>query len=508
MPIDSETRFSDGWWLRVLFQRLDARNQGSMNGPAELTSRQRPSGFVRPGLRLLRDWYLGRPPLPAAAAGWTSGFGEFIEFSRMNYASLVVDPTRHRMKPLGWRTAAQGDDLGDALALQISRANDLAVAFSDCAKDSLSLGDGYMVVGGPPPGERFPLVTAESPLQVITAEDVQSRRTLAGLKVTVDEWTGAHLAFLYLPGRVRVAVENRPASTVGISALTDAAFGAGWDWDEAASGPLPDGMGTVVPVVRFPNRDGVGDFEPHLPTLARINNTILDRVVIGKLQAFRQRAVKNLPQTSDGQPAAADGSNVIDYSDVFSADPGAMWQVPEGVEFWESQVADLTGIRGAIKDDVQALAAATHTPLHLITPDAAAGSAEGASLLREEHVFKVEDRRERAQGRLAKVMALCFLAMGERERADVSQIETLWQPAERYSLTEKASAASQLKGILPFEAIATDILQYPPDAVVRLSAQRSADLLFQDLADAAAAAGSAAAATQVSSAGVPAGDGG
>ncbi|NAE18045.1 hypothetical protein [Enterococcus hirae] len=487
MTIDTETLGSPGWWLQVLSRKLHERNEGRAWGTAvafggsALRERE-----VRPGLFLLRDWYRGNPPLPEPAEGWRKGFTEFLRLARMNYAELVVEPTRFRMRPRGWRTAVAGDDTGDAQALRIARANDLAVAFGDVAKDMLSLADAYMIVGEPQEATGIPLITAESPLTTITAHDRATGKTLAALKEQMDEWTGEFSSYVFTPGRVDVA---RRATKAG---FTGSVYGPDWDWDEAASGALPAAFADVVPVFRFRNRDGVGDFEPHLDVLARINNGLLDRVVVSKLQAFRQRAIKNLPETSDGQEPRPDGSNVVDYSGAFEADPGTLWQVPDGVDFWESQAIDLGPLRMAVKDDVEGLAAVTSTPLHLITPDAASGSAEGASLLREGHIYKVIDRRDRASGPLARVMACAFAFMGDQDRADVTQIETLWDPAERFSLAEKGSAAAQLNGILPDEELFTEVLQYPPDAIPRLlsmkRAQAATALLFAPPAPAASAA--------------------
>jgi hypothetical protein len=476
VPIDTDTPRSPGWWLKVLARKLHDRNRGAGWSMAAV-ERQRDS---RPGLVLLRDWYRGDPPLPVGAAGWQAGFREFTRISRTNFAELVVEPTRFRMRPLAWRTAAAGDETGDAKALQVARANDFGVVFSDFAKDMLSLGDAYMIVGEPRPSG-IPLITAETPLQVITAHATATGEVIAALKMLRDEWDDSEYAYVYLPGEVWVARrESRTASTGG------AVVGEHWSWDEDLSGPLPAGFEDVVPVVRASNLDGHGDFETHLDILGRINNGILDRVVAAKIQAFRQRAVKGLPDVYP--PGHEHAGQEVDYTGVFEAAPGSMWQVPDGVEFWESAVNDLSGLRLSIKDDVEQLAAVTATPLHLITPDAASGSAEGASLMREEHILKVEDRRTRAAGALARVMALAFRFMGDDARADVSQIETLWEPAERFSLTEKASAAAQVKGTLPTEAIYTDILQYPPDAVPRLNAQRAGDLLYQALDVAGASA--------------------
>jgi hypothetical protein len=97
----------------------------------------------------------------------------------------------------------------------------------------------------------------------------------------------------------------------------------GWEWTTTPQElPAP-----VVPVVR--SRTGHGpctaharaSSRPHLPILDRINYTILNRLEIATLQAFRQRAIKGVPDKD------AEG-NEIDYDDIFSADPGALWQLP------------------------------------------------------------------------------------------------------------------------------------------------------------------------------------
>ena len=115
----------------------------------------------------------------------------------------------------------------------------------------------------------------------------------------------------------------------------------------------------MIPVVQFGNRlDMFGrsrsEFEPHLGLLDRINYTVLSRLEIATLQAFRQRALK-------GAPVEDEHGNEVNYDDIFEADPGAMWLLPEGAEMWESGMVDLGPIRQAIRDDVQDLAAVSRT---------------------------------------------------------------------------------------------------------------------------------------------------
>ena len=467
MPIDSATPQSPGWWLQRLTTELQQRNRGHRWSQMSRTRRG------RPGLDLLDSYLQGDPPLPTVAAGWSETLLPLLREARMNYAELVVEAPRERMIPLGWTTAVDADENGDQVAARIAAANELELRSADVFRWMLCLGDGYMMVGPPDPMTGIPVVSKEDPRQVITADDPATGRAMAALKLFLDDWTGDRLAYVYVPGAVWVA--RQPAGVLSPSGFSPST----WNWDPDLSRAYPAGFEDLVPIVRFRNVDGQGEYERHLDVLDRINREIFRRVTIAEYQAFRQRAVIGLPETSDNAAPADDGSNVIDYTDVFTADPGALWQAPEGVNFWESAAIDLGPVRAAVKDDVEALAAATRTPLHYITPDAAQGSAEGASVMRESLVYRVEDRRRRAAAAFARVMSTAFRMMGESERADVLSIRTIWQPAERYSLSERSNAAVQLVGVIPNRIIRRDILQYTPDQIEALDRADAEDLQRQ-----------------------------
>lgn len=463
MAIDTETPRSPGWWLVRLNQRLRERRFGgnytsTQGGYRSWMEKKRREN--RPGIDLLADYLRGEPPLPTCSDSWREAMRPFLRMSRLNLAELVISSALERMIPLGWATSAEDDRDGDRVADRVAKVNDFAALFPDVFENMLALGDGYALVG-PGPGRDEPLVTAEDPREVITAHDPATGAVIAALKVYRDEWDDTEWAHVYLPGQVFVATRNLRGDS-----------GRGWEWDEERSGPTLDG---VIPIVRFRNRRGAGDFEPHIDVLDRINDTIFQRVAVGKYQAFRRLGMINLPGED------ADGTE-IDYSGVFTADPGAVWQLPADVSIWESGVVDLTGLRMAIKDDATYLAGVCRTPLHYILPDAAQGSAEGASMQRENLVYRVEDRQRRANGPLAQVMSLCFRYMGEGARADSLTIRTLWQPAERFSLSERMSAATQAKAAgLPQGPIYTDVMQYAPDALPRLERARAEDLLYAPL---------------------------
>ncbi len=379
MPIDVSVPLSPGWWFKQLL--------------AELGERQA-------RYDLLDSYYRGDPPAPWGPENCSAAFRKFQRKARANWASLIVEAVRERQVPVGFRTGADGDEFGDAAAWRIWQGNNLDAEWKPHNRAKLSMSDAYMIVGPAPAGTDVPLVTPEDPRQVVTAAEPGNRRvTRAALKVFTDDWTGQDVAYLYLPGFVLRARRRSTATGFGWDA-------SGWEWD----GPEQALGVPVVPVVRFSNRAdlfgrSLGEFEDVIDDIDRINLMLLQRLTVAVMQAFRQRAVQgSLPkQDNNGQ--------VINYDDIFRADPGAVWSLPDGVTMWESAGVDLTPILESVKADVRDLAATTRTPMFYLFPDAANGSAEGASLQREGLVFKVTDRNDECSDPLERVMALAILSM-------------------------------------------------------------------------------------------------
>lgn len=449
MPIDTQTPDSPGWWLARLEKRLVDR---------------------RPRLDRLWRYYIGEPDLPEGADGCREAYRAFQRKARTNYARLAVKATRDRIVLTGFRTGADDDENGDRAARSIIYANGLRVEYGDLHTFALVMGVGYTITGGPTSATAgLPTITVEDPRQVITDHDpVNVRRVRAALKIFTDDADegGTDYAYLYLPGQVFVA--TRPTRRVRTVA------GGSWEWDQDRSGPLPNGFEDVVPVVRFLNEDGLGEFEPHLDLLDRINKTVLDRMVIAAMQAFRQRGIAgDLPDVDE------DG-NEIDYAALFRPGPGELWKMPEGAVLTELGATDLRPILEAAKDDVRDFAAVTATPLYFISPDAANGSAEGASTMREAHVFKCEDRIVRFSDSHAQTMAHAFRFAGDDVRANLLAMEPLFRPAERHSLVERSQASSQAQDV-PWRTRMTDIWQFSPDKVAEMETERSMDALLAGL---------------------------
>lgn len=456
---------SPAWWLNHLALKFDARDTTFDLTVDNLT--RVPVGPIRTRrqrFNLLWSYYVGRPPMPQVAEDYTDTFQDVLRKGRATYAPMCIKSMLDRMQLNGVRTGVGGSGpTGDDVAKRIMQYSAFAAAFKDLLSYLFAMSEGYLMAVPAMPGavDRTPLITAEDPRFCVGEPDPHNPNQLrAALKVGYDPVLQREIAWLFLRGR-RYQASRKSAEYFnrGFSAT-------GFDWDEDAGGadgvamPELDGIGQV-PVIRFVNDRGMGEYEPHIDLLDRINDTILQRIVLTWYQSFRQRAViGDIEGDEDDQDSPIEE---IDWNDVFRADPGALWRVPDGTKFWESSQADLTPVITAIRDDVKEFAAVTSTPLHLITPDAAQGSAEGAALMREGLVFKVKDRRARIEPGLIEIFRIAFAFAGEPQRG--KDIEMLWGAIESYSLGEKTNAVAQTRGILSRQRQLTDIMEMDPDEV-------------------------------------------
>jgi hypothetical protein len=484
VPIDVDTPGGPGWWLKRMFFQLGNEK------------RQR-------RLTMLRAYRLGDPPVPAGAEAAREAYTAFTKKARLNLAELVVSALADRIQPVGIQTGQDDDETGDEDAGAMWRRAGMDVESADVHDMVLTYGEAYVIVGPKDELTGAPIVTAEDPRYIVGDPDPARPRFLrAALKVIYDDTTDEDRAYLYLPGQIHVARNTKTQKAANsLQAGTSRApvihlDPNTWEWDTERSGQTPHGR---LPVVRFQNKDTMGEFEAHIDTLDRVNHQILQTMVIGTMQAFRVRAIKNLPETDPKTGKA------IDYSDLLSLDPGSVWQLPADVDLWESETTDLRPLLEAIKDDLERLAASTKTPLHMIAAGGVNQSAEGAQLQREGLVFKAEDRIARLRPSWNQVASLMLLVMEDPDRADLAKLWTLFAPPERLSLAERADAASKAANDLSLKFRLVKIWQLTPaEAERNLSEKEDEMVLQQQLAQALAAGPQPAGTPKPAAAGQPA----
>lgn len=481
--VDTSAPNTPGWWLRELATRLHDRRNGR-HGNKKYRRDSIGAAEVRPGLCLLRDYLAGDPPLRSDIhSGWAAPFRQFVKMGRLNMAPILVSSRSNRMGIVDFRTAAADDELGDAEARKLMRRNKLKVKARTAHDDLLGYGDVYGLVTPPDANRDWSLITIESPLETIAHADPATGETLVGLKMFHSPVDGADFAYLYMPGKVYRARLDTSKSTLW--AARRFTLADGWVWDKDI--PVPGGR---MALVHVENKDGKSEIEGHLDPIDRINDEIFNAWWLAKIQAFRQRALEMAGDDDeyeddeeevdeDGRPINPAKWSDDDWANMFTSAPDSLWRLPAGAKIWESTPVDVTGLVNHIKAELQWFAFTTSTPLYLITPDAANGSAEGATTQKEEHVFEILDRRDRVEEFWAELISLAFEFQDMADRADVSQIDAVWGPLELISWQEKSTAAAALKDILPQEAIWSDVLGFSTTEIVeRLRPLRNKDLLY------------------------------
>lgn len=435
----------------------------------------------------LDAWYRGEPPLPGVPAGAAAAVREFHEHSSTNYALLICEAVRERQRVRGLRTSADDDVTGDGAAFALWTRMRMPVVSADVHRLKARFGVAYAMVSPPEPDEPgVPVVTAEDPRSCIA--DLDPKRPWvprSGLKMLHDPVSGLSQAYLLAPGRVEVAQADKPSK-----AMTR--FSArSWSWNEDLSRDLPAGL---MPLVPFENLDGLGEFEPHLRLLRRINFMILQQLTIAVMQAFKQRVLKGLP--------VEDKHGVrIDYSQMFPADPASVWLIPAAAEIWESGQVDLTGIGVAIRDYTRQLSATSRTPMYMFDSGGENQSAEGAATAREGTVFKVEDRNARDGIGWARVMETA----GRWVDAPLADVQAIWAPPQHSSAGERASAMAQANAAgMPLRSNAVLFGELDGAEVDRVMADRADEQLQDQIAQQAALDQQAAATARAQAAQPPA----
>jgi hypothetical protein len=448
------------------------------------------AGFPR--LRKLQRYRLGDAPIAEEAdPAQREAVARFLNMQRLQFAEQIVTSSFGRIRPYGFRTAAPSDANGDPIAQSIFNENHLAVTFRDMLDDAATYGAAYLTVSRLEPNSiEIPVITKSNEWTTYGLKNPMRPWMFdAVIQIGYDAVVMADYIVLMRPGYARRAIKPTTRSTIPTDG-TSWRPGTDWTWE---SGPQATSWTADIPVTPFETPHRLGEFEQHIDSLDRINHTILQRLIITAMQAFRQRGIapqkdgEGFPEFyPQGHPQAGQR---IDYNDIYKATPAALWFLPKGAEVWESAITDIRPILEAVTADLKHLAGASSTPIYVLSPDAANGSAEGASLARETNIQKQLDRRDRYSPQLSRTLGYAFRAMGDETRSLFSQIDTLWAPMNFTSDTEKAAAARDAKqGGMSTRGVNERIWGMTPSELVQEAIDASADAFATGFSDGGTAA--------------------
>lgn len=443
---------SDEWWADFLARKMGA-------------------GFKR--LKEMQDYRNGTNAMPEQATGATlEQYQRILTMSRLNFAEQIVSSLTSRLRPIGFHTAVDQSVDGDDLAMTLWKHSHMGTQYARLTESKGTYGKGYItILEDPEDPESLPVFAATTPWQTYAyVDETRPWITLAAITLSYNPATQLDTLTLFRPSQTPGNPGYyRQAFKEAVDGSNVPTNGTAWEMDDSWEWDAPKSFEKIVgvPVVEFTTEDGFGLFERHIDTLDRINHTILQRVVITIMQAFRQRAIDGeFPDVyPQNHPRAGEK---IEYGDMFKAGPDALWLLPKGAKMWESVPTDIRPIIAAIESDLKHLAAASSTPLYVLSPEAANGSAEGASLARETHTLKAEQWALRDNDALASVFQFGFQAMGDVERGDADQIDVIWRDMSLISAIDRANAAKAAHdaGFSP-DTVGEKFAGFTPREVVR-----------------------------------------
>lgn len=426
-------------WLPILAKRLDAR-QGR--------------------IARNRRYSNGHAPMPEMGKNTRASWESFQKKARTNYGGLACESLGGRMVPNGVRVGSSMTSEAVMVARRVWRDNRLGVVFADAISNMLTTSLGYLVTGV---REGDPVITSELPEQVITAPDpTQPWRARAALKAWRDADSGMDYALVWVPGaRQLFARKSAGQGNKLLSTVAGSWFPVEGRYETYSGG---------VPVYVLENKDSVAEFEPHIDVIDRINLGKLQRLVVTAMQAFKQRAMKG------GLPDEDDDGNSINWAKVFEPAPGALWDLPEGIDVWESEQTDIRPLLEGEKADARDFAAVTRTPISVFIPSGENQSAEGAANAKEGEIQKAKNRIERATAPMAAALLEALRILG----ADQGEtVEILWMPPEHVSFTEKTQAATQAKAAgMSDRWIKQNIMGMSPDEIAQDETDAATDQLL------------------------------
>lgn len=428
-------------WLPELAERIDKNN---------------------PRVQLLKSYRDGNAPLPEAGANTRESWTRFQKESRTNWGQLILEAVTDRIVMKG--ILVNGDSQSDVAlqAQRIWRDNRMDLVFQSWLRDGLTFAQSFFTCWDDGGRAR---ITSDSPeTMVVAADPLQPWRVRAALRCWRDINNEKDYALVMAEGAYQRF--ERP-SRLG-DTLVRHVQGKWNPLGEPVPSPMP-------PVVVYNNPDGVGEYEPHLDVINRINNGILERRVIQAMEAFRQRALKSKAERG-ALPKKDEQGNDIPWGDIFAPAPGALWDLPPDVDIWESTPTDIRPLLDASKDDIRQLSAVTRTPLPILMPDNTNTSAAGAIAAETGYITKCGTRLTEAKLGVEAILVKALEAEGVQGMEE-QNVTVQFEPVERVSLTERLQAASQAVTVMSNKSILRDILGWGPDEIRQDAIDRADDVL-------------------------------
>jgi hypothetical protein len=401
-------------------KRLKARLDASLAGSVDSLGRK------RMGFATLDSYYNGAQVLEQLGLAVPDELRKFVTI--VAWPGTAVDAIEERCDVEGFRLPGQPE--ADTGLSEVWQANDLDEESQMGHTDSLVFGRSYVCVGtGEVP--ELPLVTVESPLEMVHEWSPRDRETLAAARFYSDDSSGTAVA--------RATLYTRMA-TIWLMQNDKK------EWVEDPDAPRDDHNLEHCPVVPLINRgrshDRYGSTE-----MARIitltdaaARALTNAQVATELMALPQRWAAGMSQADFTDPET--GELVTKWQTYF----GAVWATPNGdAKFGQFSAADLGNFERIVTHYAQLVAGVTGLPMRYLGQLAAnPPSAEGIKA-DEARLVKTCERKSRSWGASwERVMRLVKLFQDGAADPALASMETLWRDPSTPTRAQATDSAVKL----------------------------------------------------------------
>ena len=437
---------------------------------------------AQPEIRRLDDYYEGEQPLKYMAPAMVKEVGDTISQLVINWAQVVADAHEHRLDIEGFRYS--GNDSEVAELRQVWQGNNLDEQSQQGHLDAIALQRAYICVGAGDSPDDLPIVTIESPMQVITRRDPRTRKVKSGWKTWAeDDKVGTRRGVLYLPDSTRLMTFGRD----------------GW----AQDGPADDhmmGRVAMVPLVNRPRimrQGGSSEFKQVIGLADAANKMATDMMISGEYHAMPRRWIFGLSEKDFVDEKTGQRKS------VFSMIKSHIWATEKSgseVSAGQFQESDLRNFHETIK-----LLAALTSHLSGLPSDYMSftsdnpSSADAIRASESRLIKRVERMQTYLGGSWEEAMRIALFHITGEFAPEADLLETQWRDPSTPTLAAKADAISKLASganpIMPKEMAREELgwseakrelaRKYEQDAM-RSSAQALSDGFNGNLDDAAA----------------------
>jgi hypothetical protein len=409
----------------------------------------------RPAMLTNEQFYTGTQPLTWLDPDVVRSFGGRLKPLNVNLARLAVDSVCQRLQVTGFRSSP--GEVVDSELLDLWQQAGLDETSQLAQQDALIFGRSYLLAWAD--GSGRPLITAESPLQMVVERDPVTGTVVAAMKRWTDVDGYAHSLLLTADSVTEYASKTATTNDVLLQQVASVLYTSD-DAVKVSEDPNPLGVVPVVPLVcrpRLGHLDGESDITDLQGLVSAVGKVGSDLMAAAEWSAAPRRWVTGLI------PSDALGHVTQDQAEEMQRKIRTAWEearnskfvaaTHEDTRFGTFEQAALTNYETAIRLLTGQIAALASLPTWYV--DNAAVNPVSADALRTGEArltAKTQQRQRWFSGPYEDLMRLAVLIRDGAADPRLDDLQTLWLDPEPATVAQTADAQAKLYGAkIPLE---------------------------------------------------------